>query len=80
MQKEVNLKSLHPKEEKNMTKPFHIGIQINKIKVESLFHFSSYAKLIGEYLVSKIGLEAHDHPHPYWLGWINKDVELIVLK
>jgi hypothetical protein len=36
--------------------------------------------LIEKDLVSKLGLEVHDHPHPYPLGWVNKDVELRVTK
>ena len=31
-------------------------------------------------LVRKIGLEFHDHPHPYPLGWVNKDAELRATK
>jgi hypothetical protein len=31
-------------------------------------------------MVNKIGLEVHDHPHPYRLGCINNDVKLKVEK
>ena len=31
-------------------------------------------------LLNKIGLEVHDHPIPYPLGWVNKDVEIKVNK
>jgi len=31
-------------------------------------------------LVKKLGLEVHDLPNPYPLGWVNKDVELKVTK
>jgi hypothetical protein len=74
MQKEVNLNSLHPKEENEMTKLFHIKIQVKKTKVDALFDSGSRANLIEKDLVNKIGLEFHDHPHPYSLGWVNKDV------
>jgi uncharacterized protein YydD (DUF2326 family) len=80
MQKEVNLSSLHHKEEKEMTKLFHIKIQVKKTKVDALFDFGSQANLIVEDLVNKLGLEVHDHPNPYPLGWVNKDVELKVTK
>jgi hypothetical protein len=31
-------------------------------------------------LVNKLGLEVHDHPSPYPLGWVKKDVEIKVTK
>jgi hypothetical protein len=31
-------------------------------------------------LVEKLGLEVHDHPIPCPLGWVNKDVEIKVMK
>lgn len=81
VQKEVNLSSPHHKEEKEFTKLFHIKIQIKKNKVDALFDFScSQVNLIGEELVSKLGLKLHDHSHPYSLGWVNKNVELKVTK
>jgi len=46
--------------------------------VDVLFESNSKSNLIAKYLVSKLGLEVHDHPHPYPLGWVNKDVELRV--
>jgi hypothetical protein len=39
MQKEVNLSSLHHKEEKEMKKLFHIKIQVKNTKVYALFDF-----------------------------------------
>jgi hypothetical protein len=48
--------------------------------VDALFDFGSQANLIAEYLVNKLGLEVHDHPHPYPLGWVNKDAKLKVTK
>ena len=41
MQKEVSLSSLHPNEEKEMTKFFHVKIQVKKAKVDALFNSSS---------------------------------------
>jgi hypothetical protein len=41
MQKEVNLSNLHPKENKELTKLFHIKIQIKKTKVDTLFYSDS---------------------------------------
>jgi hypothetical protein len=48
--------------------------------VDALFDFYSQANLIAKDLVNKLGLEVHDHPHPYPLGWVNKDAELRVTK
>jgi hypothetical protein len=31
-------------------------------------------------LVNKLGLEVHDHPIPYPLGWVNKDAKIKVTK
>jgi hypothetical protein len=56
-----------------MTKHFHIKIQVKKTKIDVLFDSSLQAKLIETYLVNNIGLEVHDHPSPYPLGWLNKD-------
>jgi hypothetical protein len=37
VQQEVNMSSLHQSEEKEITKLFHIKIQVNKTKVDALF-------------------------------------------
>jgi len=37
VQQEENISSLHKSEEKEMTKLFHIKIQVNKTKVDALF-------------------------------------------
>jgi len=59
------LSSLHPKQEKEMTKLFHIKIQVKMIKVDALFDFASQAKLITEDMVSSgykfITILAHTH-------------------
>jgi hypothetical protein len=31
-------------------------------------------------LINELGLNVYDHPNPYPLGWVNKDVELKVSK
>ena len=80
VQKEVNLSSLHNKEEKEITKLFHIKIQIKKTKVDALFDSGSQANIIAADLISKLGLEVHDHPSPYPLGWVKKDTEIRVTK
>jgi hypothetical protein len=59
MQKEVNLSSLHHKKEKEMTKLFHIKIQVKKTKVDTLFISSLQANPIAIDLVNKLGLEVH---------------------
>ena len=56
MHKEVNLSSLHHQEEKDMTKLFHIKIQVKKTNIDSLFDSHSQANIIVEDMVNKIGL------------------------
>lgn len=73
VQKEVNLDSLHTKEEKDMTKLFHIKIEVKRTKLYAPFYSGSQDNLIAENLVRKLGLKAHDHPIPYPLGWVKKD-------
>jgi hypothetical protein len=80
VQKEVNLSILHHMEEKDMTKLFDIKIQVNKTNVDALFNSDSHANLIVEDLANKLGLEVHDHPNPYMLGWVNFDAYLKVTK
>jgi hypothetical protein len=77
VQKEVNLSSLHHKEEKEMTKLFHIKIQVKKTKVDALFDSSSQANLIVAVIWStSLGWKFS----PYPLGWVNKDAKLKVTK
>jgi hypothetical protein len=45
-----------------------------------LFDFGSQVNLIAADLVNKLGLHVHNHPIPYPLGWVNKDVEIKVTK
>jgi hypothetical protein len=63
-----------------MTKLFPVMIQVKKTKVDTLFNSSSQANLTVEDLFNKLGLEVHDHPNPYPLGWVNKDTKLKVTK
>jgi hypothetical protein len=63
-----------------MTKLFHIKIRVKKTKIDAMFDSSSQANLITMDPVNKIGLEVHDHPSPYPLGWVNKDVDIKVTK
>ena len=74
------MSSLHHQEEKEMTKLFHIKIQVKKTKIDALFDSRSQTNLIAVDMVSKIGLELHDHPSPYPLGWVNKDAKIKVTK
>jgi hypothetical protein len=78
--KEVNLSSFHHKEEKDMTKIFNVKIQVKKSKANALFDSGSHANIIEIDLIKKLGLDVHDHPSPYPLGWINKDEEIKVMK
>jgi hypothetical protein len=81
VKKEVNLSSLRHQEEKEMTKLLHINIQVNKTKIDAMFESGSHANIIAENLVSNLGLEVqYNHPSPYPLGWVNKDVDIKVKK
>ena len=73
VQKEVNLSILHPKEEKEATKLFHINIWVKNSKINALFDFSSQENPIANDLIHKIVLELHEHPSPYPFGWVNND-------
>jgi hypothetical protein len=72
----MNMNNLHHNEEKEMKELFDIEIQVKKTKIDALFDFDSQANLIIENLVRKLGLEVHDHPCSYPLGWVNKDAVL----
>jgi hypothetical protein len=63
-----------------MTKLFHIKIQVKNTNIDVLFDFASHANLIATDLVNNLGLEVHDHPIPYPLGWVNKDAKIKVTK
>jgi hypothetical protein len=71
---------LHHKGEKEMTKLFHIKVQVEKTKVDDLFDSNLEANLIAVNLVNKILLELHDHPISYKLRWVNKNGEISVTK
>ena len=68
VQKEVNLRSLHHKEDKEMNKLIHIKIQVKNTKVDALFNFGSQANLITQGLIKKLGFYVRDHTNPYQLG------------
>lgn len=74
------MSSLQQQEKKEMTKLFHIKIQVKKMKVDALFDSISQENVIGTKLVKKLGLEVCDHPNTYPLGWVNKDAQLKVKK
>jgi hypothetical protein len=74
----VNLNSLYHQEEKEMTNLFHIKIQVKKTMIDSLFDSGSHDNILPIDLVSKLGLELHNHPILYLLGWVNKIVEIKV--
>jgi hypothetical protein len=78
MNKGVNLISLHHQEEKEMTKLFHIKIQVKKTKIDDMFDSRSWANIIVVDLVTKLILEVHNHPSPYPLDWVNKDSKIKV--
>jgi hypothetical protein len=48
--------------------------------VDALFDSGSHGNLVVVDLVRKIGLEVHDHPIQYPLGWVNKDVGIKFMK
>jgi hypothetical protein len=45
-----------------------------------MFESGSQDNLIAVDLVNKVGLEVHNYPSLYPLGWVNKDVEIKVTK
>jgi hypothetical protein len=63
-----------------MTKLFHVNMQVKKTNIDALFDSGSYANLIAVDLVNNVGLEVHNHPSPYPLGWVNKDAKIKVTK
>ena len=63
-----------------MTKLFYVKIHDNKMKIDALFDSGSQSNLIAADLVKKLGMEVHDHPNPYTLGWVHKDAEMKVTK
>ena len=70
------MSNLHHKEENEMTKLFHNKIKIKKKKVDAIFNYGLEPNLIAMDMVNKLGLDVYDHPNPYPLGWVNKDVEI----
>jgi hypothetical protein len=63
-----------------MTELFCIKIHMKQNIVDCLFDLGSQSNLISAQLVEKLGLETQDHPQPYPLGWVRKDMELKVRK
>jgi len=71
---------LHHQEEKDMTKVFHVKIQVKKTKTYVMFNFGSQDNIIVENMASKLQLEVQYHPIPYPLCWVNKDPKIKVTK
>lgn len=63
-----------------MKKLFHINIHVKKTKIYTLFNLNSYGNIIVADLVRKFGLEIHNHPRSYPLGWVNKYGNIKVMK
>jgi hypothetical protein len=63
-----------------VTKLFHIKIQIKKTNINTLLDSGSQVNIIAVNMVSKIGLEVHNHPSPYPLGCVKKHAEIKVTK
>jgi hypothetical protein len=53
---------------------------ITLIQDDVLFDYDLENNPITHDLVSKVSLAMHDHPHPFPLGWVNKGVEIKVIK
>jgi hypothetical protein len=69
VQRDVNMSNLHQKEEKEMTKLFHIKIKVKKNKLDTLFDYGSQVILVAVDLVNKLGLEAMIIlAHIHWNG------------
>ena len=52
----MDISILHPKEEKETMKLFHIKIWVNKSKINALFYFGSHKNLIAKDLIKNIVL------------------------
>ena len=52
----MDLSILHPKEEKETMKLFHIKIYVNKSNIYALFDFGSHENLIAKDLIKNIVL------------------------
>ena len=52
----MDLSILHPKEEKETMKLFHIKIYVNKSNIYALFDFGSHENLIAKDLIKKFVL------------------------
>lgn len=61
-----------------MTKIFHVKKQVKKMKIDALFDSRSQENINATDLVKNLGMELCDHPNPYPLGWVHKDVEMKV--
>jgi len=62
-----------------MTDLFFIKINMKQNTMDCLFDIGSHSNLISSHLVEKLGKETHDHPKPYPLGWVRRDMELKVI-
>ena len=74
--KTTNMTNKESIDEEERTRLFHVKVQVKKTRVDALFDMGSQANLTSTELVKKLGLETYDHPHPYPLGWVHKDVQL----
>ncbi|KAL5846144.1 hypothetical protein ACOSQ3_009668 [Xanthoceras sorbifolium] len=59
---------------------FHMNIQVKQSVVEAIIDSGSQKILISETLVQKMGLDTTPRPKPYTLGWIQKDVDMRIMK
>lgn len=80
VQREVNLTNVHHHEEEDITKLFHINVQVKKTNIDALFDSDSQANIITMDLVNKLRLQFHDHTNPYLQEQVKNNEKINVMK
>ena len=66
--------NINPSHEDKRVEFFNINITSKHIKIDTMFDSGSQVNLISKYLVKSLGLDRWNHPRPYPLGWIIKQI------
>ncbi|GKE76838.1 hypothetical protein Tco_1542958, partial [Tanacetum coccineum] len=73
--------SLNTKEQPDKKEElFTLHIQVKQELIKAVVDTSSQKNMISTGLVQRLGLTTTPHPHPYSLGWIQKDMDTHVNK
>jgi hypothetical protein len=57
---------------------FKTQCSINGKKCDVVIDLRSWENIISKEAVKKLNLSTSAHSHPYKLGWVNKDIEIMV--